>query len=194
MWTKGVSGNPNGRRLTADEDWLPGETKEERVKRRAKARSAQWRAENKERAAANSVISRARRKENWGQFLEVERHRYQKTKTKKLAQQKLERETNPDRVKARRKKHYELNKEEYVARCAYRRAAKLQATPKWVNRSEIEEIYKTARAITVKTGIPHEVDHIEPLKGKDRSGLHVPWNLQIITRSENRAKHNKTDH
>lgn len=40
---------------------------------------------------------------------------------------------------------------------------------------------------------PHEVDHIVPLQPKEGNpkGLHVPENLRVITREENRKKGNK---
>lgn len=77
-----------------------------------------------------------------------------------------------------------------------RRCAKLQRTPPWLTKEHKEQIkdkYRKAQALQDFTGIPHDVDHIIPLQGEFVSGLHVPWNLRVVTASENRSKHNKHD-
>lgn len=56
---------------------------------------------------------------------------------------------------------------------------------------EIMKIYLECKKVTEITGNLHEVDHIIPLAGKNISGLHVPWNLQILPHKENRKKSNK---
>jgi hypothetical protein len=74
------------------------------------------------------------------------------------------------------------------------RASRLNATPSWLNKKDIEDIhfvYRTAAKLTDETGIQHEVDHIVPLQGKKVCGLHVAWNLEAIPASVNRAKGNK---
>lgn len=58
-------------------------------------------------------------------------------------------------------------------------------------RTEIEVVYAEAARLTRETGERHEVDHIVPFKHDVVSGLHVPWNLRVVTAYENRVKKNK---
>ena len=52
-------------------------------------------------------------------------------------------------------------------------------------------IYREARNITKQTGVGIQVDHIIPLKAEGVCGLHVPWNLQLVTKSYNSSKGNR---
>lgn len=92
-------------------------------------------------------------------------------------------------------KKYRLNNLDIdAAKTAKRRALKLQATPKWLTTEQFLKIlakYKEAKYLEQKTGIKYHVDHIVPLQGVAVCGLHVPWNLQVITAEENIRKHNK---
>jgi hypothetical protein len=69
-------------------------------------------------------------------------------------------------------------------RSAKRRTALLNATPKWSDLDKIKEIYMKCPEGLV-------VDHIMPLQGESLCGLHVSWNLQYLTPSENSRKKNK---
>jgi hypothetical protein len=70
---------------------------------------------------------------------------------------------------------------------ALRRSRQKNATPSLDKhqRKIISCLYETAKRVSDKTGIPHEVDHIIPLS---KGGLHCPGNLQILPRSVNRRK------
>ena len=68
------------------------------------------------------------------------------------------------------------------------------ATPKWVTdaqKRQMKQLYLLARKLTQTTGVRYVVDHIIPLRGENCCGLHVPWNLQVITQDENLRKSNK---
>lgn len=75
-----------------------------------------------------------------------------------------------------------------------RDAKKLSATPKWLSSEQllqIKKIYAIAGNLTNLSGAPHHVDHIVPLRSKRVCGLHVPWNLQVLSASENSSKSNR---
>lgn len=69
-----------------------------------------------------------------------------------------------------------------------------EATPAWLTKEErlqMRELYVQARKLTAVTGERYVVDHIVPLRGEFVCGLHVPWNLRVITQDENLKKSNK---
>lgn len=97
----------------------------------------------------------------------------------------------PDRVKAGDKRYRQQNPEKLAAIQARRRAS----APPWLTEDHLEEIesfYSCAKMMSEAFQVKYEVDHIHPTNGKTLCGLHVPWNLQILERSKNREKSNKT--
>lgn len=86
------------------------------------------------------------------------------------------------------KRYLENNRDALYATNNERKSRVRVSQPSWVDYKEIKKVYRLAREISKKTGIPHAVDHIVPIKGRTVCGLHVPWNLQIITAQENSEK------
>jgi hypothetical protein len=75
-----------------------------------------------------------------------------------------------------------------------RRRKHRQAIPPWLSskqKAEMRELYKIAMTMTKTTGEQYVVDHIVPLRSEEVCGLHVPWNLRVITQSENLVKSNR---
>lgn len=110
---------------------------------------------------------------------------------------------NAERVSEYKKKYAENNRELRVQQTEryrkanpeyYREYASLYSRKKQhakikslteLDELVIAEMYDLAR----RTGM--EVDHIVPLTNKLVSGLHCPWNLQLLTREQNARKNNK---
>lgn len=101
---------------------------------------------------------------------------------------------NPDRCRAAGRRWTKNNRSKANEHTAKRYAALRQATPPWItkgHRSEMQWFYETAQELQWLSDEPLCVDHIEPLRGEISSGLHVPWNLQIISVSANSRKGNR---
>jgi 5-methylcytosine-specific restriction endonuclease McrA len=123
--------------------------------------------------------------------------------TQNKIQAKLWREKNAEKVVAYRKSDaVKKSKRKYVSnnldksafytserRFLFRKAKKYVLSE--YHRNMIKLYYRLSASLTCLTGVKYEVDHIVPLKGKNVSGLHVPWNLQILSKEENLKKGNK---
>ncbi len=103
-------------------------------------------------------------------------------------------EANPEKGPERIRKWCATNRDKTRAHTMKRHASKLQAMPPWLteeHKQQIADIYEQVVLCEHLTGVKHHVDHIEPLQGKDRCGLHVPWNLQVLEARENTSKGNR---
>lgn len=140
------------------------------------ARSRRWRELNPDKEKKRGFVWRENNKEKTNQ------------KTKRW------RDKNLERVRLIVQKSSRKHPETARIGCARRRARKKNAMPGWLTKKHkkaIKEIYQLAINLSKKTGIEYHVDHIIPLANENVCGLHVPWNLQIITAEENHKKHNK---
>lgn len=93
---------------------------------------------------------------------------------------------NRDIVNKNTRKYKATHKDVVNAQTEKRRQALKKATPNWLTKEQkkqMTEFYKNKPK-------GYSVDHIVPLQGGTVRGLHVPWNLQYLTVSENAAKHN----
>ena len=95
---------------------------------------------------------------------------------------------DPELWRARQRKWVKANPEKAAAAVVRRRETILRATPAWANLDAIRAIYAEAKRLQEMDGVPRDVDHIVPLRGRNVCGLHVETNLQILTARENRKK------
>ena len=118
------------------------------------------------------------------------------------------RKINKEIVNAKRSMYYRKNREKCLESGKIHRAnnrgiykmysktykvGKINRNPKWASSSDKKVIkcyYDLSVRLTKCLGIEFQVDHIIPLQGELVSGLHIPSNLQVLTRSANLRKSN----
>lgn len=153
------------------------------------------------------IKKKHRNSATWNIDIEKRKLREKKYREKNKGQAAIKRKeylkNNPEKVTRYHARVRELHKEyrknpKYLAKKAAhernRFSKKINATPEWLTSDQLKEIenfYLEAKRLEASDGTKRHVDHIIPLQGKDICGLHVPWNLQILTASENFKKSNK---
>lgn len=151
-------------------------------------------------------------KKNRNKEAEKKKKRYKDKREELLAKMKKYRDANKEKIAETNKRWYAANREQRLARMkiygpiwckanakkltartAKRRSKKLQATPPWLTKLDLDHIamFYEAAADQKQYGLDCHVDHIIPLQGREVCGLHVPWNLQVLPASENISKGNR---
>lgn len=101
---------------------------------------------------------------------------------------------NKDSCLKSSKRHRLENKGKYKLYSRAYKLRKVNRTPIWTtpkDKQVMQAYYDLSIRLSNCLNIPFEVDHIIPLRGQVVSGLHVPSNLTVITKSENARKSNK---
>jgi hypothetical protein len=93
-----------------------------------------------------------------------------------------------------KRRHKDKFPEYYATLNNVRKRRHRNATPSWITKVQkqtMRHLYEQAAQLTKITGERYVVDHIVPLINPVVCGLHVPWNLRVITQEENLKKSNK---
>jgi hypothetical protein len=185
MQTKEEKRRYNRERYHAKKDEINARRKERmrdpEYRARQRAAGAEYLARNREEINARR---RARYAAN-PEPVRVRNREFQASNRRRLAEYARQwRKQFPDKQREINKRWREENADYVQALNAKRRAAELQAIPRWADLDEIEAVY-------AKRPAGATVDHINPLRADWVCGLHVASNLQYLSPYENTSKGNR---
>lgn len=156
----------------------------------------EWRRNNKE---SNKLSVENWRNNNLDR-VKIKRQEYLTNNRELLAEKsRIYRKNNPEKWRETKHQSTLKNKHKYKAKInAASRSYKIKKrqSSKYLTellKSEITTIYENCANMTKELNIEYQVDHIIPINNELVCGLHVPWNLQILTKDENLFKTNKFD-
>lgn len=170
----------------------------------ARKRAAVWgilekkKQQRDEEIYAKNVARQREREER-----EANRKTPEQRKRDAAERKKLYFQLNPEKKRRKDARYRDRNREALRVRDAERKRngagalAKLKkrkAVPRWLTVNQKEKmavVYEAARELSERAvWAAYAVDHVVPLRGRRVCGLHVPWNLQILTAEENSEKSN----
>lgn len=149
----------------------------------ASCNKKEWYLKNREKALSKSRKWNDSNKEIKS---DINKKWYVKNRNHRLNKNKDFKKLNPDYAFKWRKD----NVEKRNTLSAKYRAQKLNATMCGFD-NELLAIYSKAKNLEKEDNIKREVHHVIPLQQYDNivCGLHVPWNLQILTKQEHLKAH-----
>ncbi len=177
--------------MTKDDKKLARKAYYQKNKDKLSSRRKAYYEANKEREAA---VNNAYREANPEKIKAIRVAYCENKKEENYARTRQWREANKDLAnhltREWRKNNPGKAKESYAAR----RASEMERTPAWLNednKQEMRDMYEAAYELSKVFPYELQVDHMIPLRGKEVSGLHVPWNLQLLPAVANASKSNK---
>lgn len=156
-----------------------------------KQRAAEYYQENKEEIKAR-VKKRA--DDNPEKIKECSKAHYESNKEAILAQNKEWRDSKPREYHNEYLRKWKSENRGKVVQSGKKRSIPMSKCLKLLGEQQVgilNQFYNYASRISECIGIKHHVDHVLPLAGDGFTGLHVPWNLQVIPATINLRKGNR---
>ena len=143
----------------------------------------------------NNKKTRERRKKDPIKYLLKKRNYSQKNKEKIRASDSIWKNKNREKVRDASNKWKHKNRDHVLN---YNKKREMKVKGCKINLPDeqnqlIKSFYSTCKKLNKDNPDSFHVDHIIPISGDNVCGLHVPWNLQILTKAENSSKKNKFD-
>ena len=156
-----------------------------------KQRAAEYYQENRE-----SIKARVKRRadDNPEKIKEYRKAHYESNKEAILAKNKEWRDSKPREYHNEYLRNWKSKNRGKIIQSGKKRSIPMSKCLKLLDEQQVgtlNQFYNYANRISECVGIKHHVDHVLPLAGDGFTGLHVPWNLQVIPATINLRKGNK---